>query len=1128
MDDRVKRFLLIDWKLGAASTDAEFQSEFAKHLLSMDCIGPQNADYKYRVVTEKVDQNCTQNCQLRSRTIAANRTGCLAVLGCNAGTCSSDDPDCKATCINSPRPNFCGYCTHNGAQCFEMSDFAGCQQPDGKNLATCNALGGTWHSISRICTLNVTAALGQTDEQACFNADPGKCKVKEITHDTLGRQLIKCRGHCYFNTLNTEESCCKDCCCMQTNGTGTCNVTSSVAQCVCQHKPECCNGTWGLHCVEAVNIHKCGFCTPPYFGFARYWDSQSDRCMINTDREDYCKDVFTQFGAVWASGLIWRKGRYNTKETCEQGYCKSDFTLDASQCASSHVCTKPCQGCGNPKYKSTCWTANMTLCNTLTVSSPRFYGIDGNADRPPMCYNLVLNKAECKAIDPSLNFQRCSDMNYDQCASCSKAKQNCPGFLYWLECSLQDQTTCVNENDCITKGGQCDDTEIGKLGACYRPHDINDNTGLPTCPLPLKLLKIGCQNTTVTSQLECDKIAQHGYHWLSRSYNETMCARTGNSCKLPSFATPSLPLGSNPSRCLDCSGEIQPVYSWEKGAWLTGQMRPLDWLPRQWGSVNHWNHTMNETAVDSVVSRAVAFYFASSFQTESLCSYTRIYNTLSNLACDCSGGPGAKERKCYGTNSLIPVGVIKACYRIASTQTTGPVQVTTTKFTIPSSVDCTNIVVSVIYASTFTVTKTTYLSSGLLPAFSQKYNPYGVIKNQFGVVVGQLDSDGFSLGFSTTLNDTLTVCIQHKGDIGIDSKSFPIKDFAIASADYKTFTPLDQTPNVQGSKYCINVQSSGHTYFLINRLKDWKNARKPANNVFSEEDIIAIYVTSALYLLMAAIAITKLVFMCTTSRIVENRLQKIFHVLCFMFCLNRGIYFVVLPSGIQSGDPILFYFLYEFSTFLFFSTYTCLVFFWADTLHFATAGFHRRSVGFMGRLGKVSIVANLCMYVIWILMLALYHTLISLREDIESAYTIFVGTLSLLIAGGFLIYGTRLQILTNKMSAVTKSSRKKMSKVTLIAIVCTLGFLCHCVFNILVAIYGTFLPPLYAVLFYVLTEITPCCCLLFLLRSKITRKNTKVHKMYSKFTSSRDSHSHSMLDERSQSLLDRDSYAEDE
>ena len=110
-------------------------------------------------------------------------------------------------------------------------------------------------------------------------------------------------------------------------------------------------------------------------------------------------------------------------------------------------------------------------------------------------------------------------------------------------------------------------------------------------------------------------------------------------------------------------------------------------------------------------------------------------------------------------------------------------------------------------------------SSSLLSGLTFKNNPYAIVKNQFGFVVGQLLSDGVKIEISQTQffssrqkifprkqntvnSNNFTICIDARNDITNFDKDFPILDFA-ETEDLEKWFPLKLT-NItkRDSKYC--------------------------------------------------------------------------------------------------------------------------------------------------------------------------------------------------------------------------------------------------------------------------------------------------------------------------------------
>ena len=168
-------------------------------------------------------------------------------------------------------------------------------------------------------------------------------------------------------------------------------------------------------------------------------------------------------------------------------------------------------------------------------------------------------------------------------------------------------------------------------------------------------------------------------------------------------------------------------------------------------------------------------------------------------------------------------------------------------------------------------------SSSLLSSLTYKDNPYAVIKNQYGLVVGQLLSDGMNIAMSSNLfgkrniddnfiglennfaearitpseNDhrrqasevnNFTLCIDGRVDIKNSDNDFPILDFA-TTYDFKNWIPLRANISFDGSRYCASITTNSTLIFPISLTKDWETR----SSIFTNKNI-----RNAMYFLSAA------------------------------------------------------------------------------------------------------------------------------------------------------------------------------------------------------------------------------------------------------------------------------------
>lgn len=222
--------------------------------------------------------------------------------------------------------------------------------------------------------------------------------------------------------------------------------------------------------------------------------------------------------------------------------------------------------------------------------------------------------------------------------------------------------------------------------------------------------------------------------------------------------------------------------------------------------------------------------------------------------------------------------------------------------------------------------------------------------------------------------------------------------------------------------------------------------------------------------------------------------QKVFHLLNFLVCFLRALVFACRPE-IQSVSHFLRAVFLDFPGLLFFSTYTLLVLFWAEIYYQAlsksTTNLKRSFLGL-----------NFVVYAIQIALWAYSYTGDKEQETIGKQISgVFLAVVSLLAAGGFLLYGGRLFFMLRRFPIDSRGRRNKLQEVGLVTSICASCFL----FRSFMVARSTFDHehadldvlghPLLNILYYSGAEIIPSGLVLYILR-KLPPKRSSANQEY--------------------------------
>ncbi|KAG5234626.1 hypothetical protein OIU77_009700 [Salix suchowensis] len=238
------------------------------------------------------------------------------------------------------------------------------------------------------------------------------------------------------------------------------------------------------------------------------------------------------------------------------------------------------------------------------------------------------------------------------------------------------------------------------------------------------------------------------------------------------------------------------------------------------------------------------------------------------------------------------------------------------------------------------------------------------------------------------------------------------------------------------------------------------------------------YTLCAAYALVSSVALIQ--FIRIELRVPENGLttQKVFHFMNFIVNAVRAVAFGFHKQVFIMHPKALVLIFLNLPGLLFFSTYTLLVLFWAETNHQAT------SLP-TDKFRVVYISVNAAMYFIQVCIWV--YLWIDDNSVVELIGKIFIAVVSILAALGFMVYGGRLFFLLRRFPIDSTGRTKKLHEVGSVTAICFTCFLIRC-FMVLLSAFDTDASldvlnhPVLNLIYYMLVEILPSALVLYILR----------------------------------------------
>ncbi|GAM29086.1 hypothetical protein SAMD00019534_122620 [Acytostelium subglobosum LB1] len=927
-------------------------------------------------------------------------------------------------------------CCNTGLQ------FVQCCSERNVSVPTPIFLGVQTNAVQAQCSsVGCTSSILDEYFNALSSINRGECTIPQSDYKefrlNIDRTLRSCKD------VYSDVYCENDDMCNTNNATGVQRVSCNLYSRVCEPSRVSQDKAY-LYCVLNES-------TPATLYFLKYQVGLGSVQNINTLVDQMYKLFLTDDCSTY-TGLQYRK--YSTYESSQiQDYC-----YPAPHC-----------------LDNTCLTVH-DICYDGYFSGFGFYpeqATQTQCEQVSICPTCAPNNATCQAA-------ACPNGNF--CGYCPNNQTSCFKFpdLSGSSGALGPEDSPVNlcnlkGNECLTKD-ECDN--VGVCSDSYffqQANTINYPDGLGKCmfPRPLNMdpptCKVNEQNDSpmgcyahfpeVFNEAECTQ--QGGTWWTQSENNRTRCEEQ-MGCQVPdrSYAALANQYRFNEMNISQCTGcgvsdhQWTNKFTWTQARWMPGVMVKAQWIKGGAVKPTTWGPTFDFDRFAKAIQNAFYGRLVDLMRSSAMCRMNRLQENLDSIACSCSG-PGGSQ--CFGSSAIL-LGTTTACAQSSSNFTFNIGQLLFTPQSVPLS--CVSVLVSQISKQLYTSTATASLSSAFV---SYKKPGSFAIFNDKGANIGTILNDGVKLQHQGV--DSFTLCLLG----GSTTSDFPILDFAQQSAnDTKTLIPLGlQTFHLSvasGLNYlCANVtvnNTDSSTYFPIIRLSEWRTATK---HLFDQTTTGLIYTLAVLFGVNAVWGFVQLVFV--GYKLIHNSVRfKLVHGLLLAittFITIRSIYFFMLPSGKLSNSLVADYILVVLPTFIYFTSFSIIVVLWyvivSSKLH----------VKFFERFRQMIIVINVIIYIIFIIIVLVFNfskkqpasecgarmTVIPSSTTPQRAVSIFYAVvqavISLIIGSAFVYFGWSIYNLVGSKNQQTERQVKRtkyQKKIFLVASTCSVGFILHCIF----------------------------------------------------------------------------------
>ena len=716
------------------------------------------------------------------------------------------------------------------------------------------------------------------------------------------------------------------------------------------------------------------------------------------------------------------------------------------------------------------------------------------------------------------------------CQSISSCTASCNGI------PCPDEASCVSSGIC----GDASDYDIGlftnywktDVGGCFfdlRYHSPFDTT-LFICDPPFRKTILGCSLfPSSLSTINESTCFDGGFYfgdpsvyqirnvtWRARATTEPECGNYGKVCLdeiMPSSTNSFQSVYQLPP--YDSCVLERDLYLWKPGRWLAGQPRSVRVTQNSFGPrfTGPPRQGLNIPEIGNLVLAARNKIESLEASAESFCR-THFVGSLDASICSCV--EGNEEEICFRSGeNITSIGVI--CGQEKSTVTTYGVILEVEEDSLQPDDQCISLLISTPSISYYTDSQITALRTLLV---NYREDTEWSFRNEKEAIVGKVLTNGFFGLYDKTSGAELggaTLClilsdVREKSDPFLDEiDTYPILDVATRLAEDQTDLLRPQNYNVfigikiNATYFCVNFSTlnTSLAYYMVQRVGDWETRDR---QVFETGEIVYLSILLALYALGLMYAGFKFGHLVYVAGIEQFRLGIVMVLMIIFFVFRTVLFSLLLSNSLlgSSSSRAVNYVLFEFPILLFFCFSTNYICIWLVTLSFSKKSTSQQKKNIdIANYG--SIVLNLLIFVLFILMIILFETVVDppkticagqvihFDEDasfalimayriIFSTISIFIGTVLFIVA---LMFG---QLLSDVYFNIPKLTRYRIYAISIIG---GLGMITQAIYFLVITVTQT-TPSNYVSLSILLVlEIIPAWLFLFVEQVKVGRGNLK-------------------------------------
>ncbi|EGC40405.1 hypothetical protein DICPUDRAFT_96277 [Dictyostelium purpureum] len=812
-------------------------------------------------------------------------------------------------------------------------------------------------------------------------------------------------------------------------------------------------------------------------------DSVSSFCGYCSNDKCYSLENKDQTSCQSQNICILPNGSYLTNVTSEKE-CRESY----GKC--THGCGKKCVYIGGTEENeySGCFSNDQNqFCVIAGGNFSNEYGI---------CF-FQMDKEECEASN--FIWTDCSNKPLGDCAGDKGSLGSC--FSKDIECTSEQQCkdqSGICSDDSYFKGGSI--TLSNSLGRCVRPP--NDPNYFCN-PANHRYSPLGCY--LFTAPMNKEQCSEAGFKWWKPSINKDEClSHLGCKILVPFGSSYSFYFnGMDKDQCLNCNNSLNEFtnkFAWEEGEWLPGIYVSTQWFttPTPYVS-NQIKKTFNYELFYSNIKKALGSQNSELYRTESLCRIERIRKSLDSLVCSCGDGSSCFE------SSIPVIGITKVC---PSLQSNFSFEIGRLEFSNDSiQQTCQTLTISQINKGIYTSTVSDSLASNFVSY--NKPDNFAVL-NSKKAIIGTLISDGIMISSRSGISN-INICFKISTLSETINKKYTVLDIAIQKENQSIPTPLNLDSYKVSDFYCtnvLNVPEGNPIYFQINRLVNWENNKK---ELFDQQTIGLMYTLAVLFLLVSLFGfyqVITIIYLYIKKVILSFQLIQLITITVTVFITIRSV------EGKLLNNPILDYILVVLPTFIYFSTFSIVLSLWFMIVYLVQKK-NRNTVTLLKRLHIIVLFINVLLYLFFIGIILIYQyskvipdnqcgtrlfipsQISNTQKAISISYAVVQSIISLVFAILFVYLGRSLYKTLSLKSIKTLSNSDHQQKIFVVSIVCSIGFILHCIFVLVLV--SNINSIVFSFIGLVITELAPTVALLYCFNpGTFTNKIKEKHQINSK------------------------------